>query len=415
MSFTSILSFNNLSIKEINRHKLFAAIYRNPNLPKQQLAQILDMSLSTIDTNIKGLLAHNLIMPSCTLKSTGGRKATGYSINALSKLALGIFIKKTSFIMTAVSLNGEMIAEEEIALTYEQTPAYFTALSQHVSDFSTQIQQQLSRQNQINTSFLGIALAIQGIVALDHDHEAHVTYGSILDNESLELSTIQQYFTLPCSLYHDSKAAAFAELWEHPNINNAALFLFNENMGGAVIFHNSVHYGNKCSGGLIEHIKVGHEQRRCYCGAYDCLECYCSGAALEQHSGMPFKEFFSKLREAQEQKVKDSPLLSIWDTFLNSLAHAIVTVSKLIDGRIILTGSIASYFTKEDQSRLLKLCNKDNAFPLKAEDIFVSLRSDSVVALGAARYIINTYLEGFEANPITDSKYHLGTIKFNAD
>lgn len=416
MATSPVLSFNNLSIKEINRHKLFATIYRNPNLPKLRLSQLLDMSLSTIDSNVKRLLHEGLIVPSGPLESTGGRKATGYSINARHKSALGVFIRAESVIICAVDLNGALIAQSEVNLPYRQDEAFLERLALTVSAF-------IGDHPELNAhSILGVSLAIQGIVTLDGAN-TRVSYGQILDNQQLTLSAIQRYFKLPCTLHHDSKAAAFAALWEHPQIENAALFLLNENVGGALIFNNTVHYGNAFQGGLIEHLKVDHLGLKCYCGDFDCLECYCSKHALEQQAQLPLNQFFAAMRSVAHPEYQ-----AIWQRYLEHLSIAIRQVHKLIDGTIILTGALAPYLTQADLQQLVALTNEHNAFALTQSsgmltqvgthetqmgDLLLSVNDDSIVALGAARYLINAYLECFEANPITDPKCNLMSIQLN--
>lgn len=425
MATNPVLSFNNLSIKEINRHKLFATIYRNPNLPKLRLSQLLDMSLSTIDSNVKRLLTEGLIMPSGPLESTGGRKATGYIINARHKSAIGVFIRTQSIIICAVDLNGQLIAKSEVNLPYSKDEEYLSRLATEVSAF-------IGNNPELNAkSILGVSIATQGIVAIK-DHETTVVYGKILDNEQLTLSEIQRHFKLPCSLHHDAKAAAFAALWEQPDLDNAVLFLLNENLGGALIFNNTVHYGNAFQGGLIEHLKVDHENRICYCGDHDCLECYCSKQALEQESKLPLSRFFDKLRHEQQDPSLDagSPLQTLWQRYLDHLSIALRQAHKLVDGTVIITGAIAPYLTYADLAYLVEHTNEHNAFPLKAQsentdnitpaqlqtqlgNLLLNIADDSIVALGAARYLINTYLECFEANPIKDPKYNLSSVKLN--
>lgn len=428
MAPSSVLSFNNLSIKEINRHKLFATIYRNPNLPKLRLSQLLDMSLSTIDSNVKRLLHEGLIVASGPLKSTGGRKALGYVINARHKSAIGVFIRAESVIICAVDLNGALIAQSEIPLPYQRHDSFWQHLASEVNAF-------IAATPELNPyAILGVSLAIQGIVAIEGE-QSHVIYGQLLNNQALSLSAIQRFFTLPCALHHDSKAAAFAALWEHPHLENAALFLLNENLGGALIFNNTVHYGNAFQGGLIEHLKVDHEGRTCYCGDHDCLECYCSKHALEAQAGLPLPSFFAHLR-AGTSPAHGLNLSQVWQRYLEHLSSAIRQVHKLVDGTIILTGALAPYLTEQDLAQLVALTNEHNAFPVisalapkahehtlttvalsadetQVGDLLLSLQDDSIVALGAARYLINAYLEYFEANPISDPRCNLATIKLH--
>ena len=88
--------------------------------------------------------------------------------------------------------------------------------------------------------------------------------------------------------------------------------MLNDNVGGALIFNNTVHYGNAFQGGLIEHLTVDHQGRQCYCGDYDCLECYCSKRALEQEAKLPLTDFFTKLHEPECPEA----LQQLWQSYL---------------------------------------------------------------------------------------------------
>lgn len=428
---SQIFNLNRLSLKEINRHKLFAAIYQNPHMPKLQLSRILDISLSTIDSNVKILLEEGLIEASGQLESTGGRKATGYVVNRFAKVALGVFISSNEALIIAVDLNGVEIARDRLELKYQQGDEYFAALSAKVNEFVDAQSAYFTSKN-----ILGLSCAVQGLLSPEQDQ---VAYGQLLNNYNLTLSYIQQHFAWPCSLHHDAKAAAFAELWEHKdeNIRNATMYLLNENFGGALILERMVHYGNRGYGGIIEHVKVANQGRKCYCGAYDCIEVYCSKSAIEHDSGLSLEKFFEVLRKEQAiDKANGVPstagsrplnitveelkamsegerVKTIWRVCLEKLGYSIRNINKLIDGQIIISGSIAFYMNDYDIECIISNANRHNAFRLTKEEFLVSRRSNIIVALGGARYLINAYLECFNANPFNDHKYNRHTLTLN--
>ena len=403
----TLLSFNKLSLKEINRQQVYAAIYREPMQSKQQLARSLNMSLSTVDSNIKSLMQSGLLEEAGTLESTGGRKAQSYQINAHAHYAIGLFLLDEKVIATAVDLNGAPLWEEHFSLELSDhafDDSYYTLLRDHLT--------KLLHKHKLQTEqCLGLAFAVQGTVtastaethpnftrASSAQTPDHVNYGILLlkSGQQITLEQVQSHFSLPCSLYHDAKAAAFAELWERPHIDNAALFLLNQNLGGSLIFNNMVHYGNQGRGGLVEHLKVGHEGRLCYCGNQDCLECYCS-----------------KLRSADAAE-KSPDLVELWQKYLHYLGVSIYNASRLIDGKIILTGALAPYLQQSDLKTLLECVNRyPNSFNLEPDDLILSPRSDAVVALGAGRHLINAYLEHFGANPINDQCYHANNLELH--
>ena len=52
-------------------------------------------------------------------------------------------------------------------------------------------------------------------------------------------------------LEHDSKSAAFLELWNHPELDSAVVFLLNRNLGGAIITNHQIHQGRSMHSGDV--------------------------------------------------------------------------------------------------------------------------------------------------------------------
>ena len=164
-----------------------------------------------------------------------------------------------------------------------------------------------------------------------------------MNNAGMKLDDFSRYLPYPCYLEHDSKSAAFLELWNHPELDSAVIILLNRNLGGGIITNHQIHQGISMHSGTLEHMCINPDGPLCYCGSRGCLETYCSANALEQAAGMPVKEFFPLLRE------KKSPqIIQIWKDFLNHLAFAMKNLNLVIDAPIILSGYLAPYFTEED-------------------------------------------------------------------
>lgn len=77
-----------------------------------------------------------------------------------------------------------------------------------------------------------------------------------MGNANMQFSDFSSRLPYPCHLEHDSKAAADLELWNHPQLDSALVFLLNPNLGGAIITGHEVHQGNHMRSGLIEHICI---------------------------------------------------------------------------------------------------------------------------------------------------------------
>ena len=367
-----------IALKKINRSKIYQYIYRSKLTSKLQIVQDLQMGLSTVSQNLNLLENEGLIEKNGYFDSTGGRKANAIQIVSDFRISIGVGILKNMFHITAIDLYGNTVYTDTIPLTYLNTAAYYQQITDKVKDF-------IEKNQYPEDKILGVSIATQGITSPDN---TTVIYGNIMNNTGMRLKDFSRHLPYPCHLEHDSKSAAFLELWNHPELDSAVVFLLNRNLGGAIITNHQIHQGCSMHSGTIEHICVNPDGPLCYCGNRGCLETYCSANSLEQASGMTIKEFFPLLRE------KKSPrLIQIWEDYLKHLAFAMKNLNLVIDAPIIISGYLAPYFTEDDTNYLLRQINSMTPFELKEEQILVGTHGQYTPAIGAALFYVKEFIQ----------------------
>lgn len=367
----------NISVKKINRSKVYQYIYRKKITSKLQIVQDLQMGLSTVSQNLNLLEQDGLIEKNGYFESTGGRKANAIQIVSDFRISIGIGILKNMFHITAVDLYGNTLYTNTIPFPYSNTPDYYKQVTDKIKEF-------IAINQYDEEKILGVSIATQGITSPDH---STVLYGNIMNNTGMILEDFSRYLPYPCYLEHDSKSAAFLELWKHPELDSAVVFLLNRNLGGAIITNHQIHQGSSMHSGTIEHICINPDGPLCYCGNRGCLETYCSANALEQAAGMNIKDFFSLLREK-----KSSQLTQIWKDYLHHLAFAMKNINLIIDAPIIISGYLAPYFLEDDIAYLTKHINVSSPFALNKEHIFVGTNGQYTPAIGAALFYVNQFI-----------------------
>lgn len=370
--------FTTITLKKINRSKVYQYIYKKKQTSKLQIVQDLQMGLSTVSQNLNLLEKEGLIERNGYFDSTGGRKAQAIQIVPDFRISVGVGILKKMFHITAVDLYGNSICTDTIPLPYSNTADYYDQVAVRISDFIL--------KNHYNTEKIsGISIATQGIISPDN---TTVTYGNIMGNTGMDLEDFSRRLPYPCHLEHDSKAAAHLELWNHNNLESAVIFLLNRNLGGAIITNHSIHHGISMHSGAIEHMCINPDGPLCYCGNRGCLETYCSANSLEHSAQLPVKEFFPLLRE------KKSPnLLQIWEDYLNHLAFAMKNLNMVIDAPIIISGYLAPYFTEDDIEYLLERINSASPFQLSRDHILVGTHGQYTPAIGAALFFVEQFIK----------------------
>ncbi len=367
-----------IALKKINRSKIYQYIYRSKLTSKLQIVQDLQMGLSTVSQNLNLLENEGLIEKNGYFDSTGGRKANAIQIVSDFRISIGVGILKNIFHITAIDLYGNTVYTDTIPLTYSNTAAYYQQITDKVKDF-------IDKNQYPENKILGVSIATQGITSPDN---TTVIYGNIMNNTGMRLKDFSRHLPYPCHLEHDSKSAAFLELWNHPELDSAVVLLLNRNLGGAIITNHQIHQGRSMHSGTIEHICVNPDGPLCYCGNRGCLETYCSANSLEQASGMTIKEFFPLLRE------KKSPqLIQIWEDYLKHLAFAMKNLNLVIDAPIIISGYLAPYFTEDDTDYLLRQINSMTPFELKEEQILVGTHGQYTPSIGAALFYVKEFIQ----------------------
>lgn len=366
-----------IALKKINRSKIYQYIYRSKLTSKLQIVQDLQMGLSTVSQNLNLLENEGLIEKNGYFDSTGGRKANAIQIVSDFRISIGVGILKNMFHITAIDLYGNTVYTDTIPLTYSNTAVYYQQITDKVKDF-------IDKNQYPENKILGVSIATQGITSPDN---TTVIYGNIMNNTGMRLKDFSRHLPYPCHLEHDSKSAAFLELWNHPELDSAVVLLLNRNLGGAIITNHQIHQGRSMHSGTIEHICINPDGPLCYCGNRGCLETYCSANSLEQASGMAIKEFFPLLRE------KKSPqLIQIWEDYLKHLAFAMKNLNLVIDAPIIISGYLAPYFTEEDTDYLLEQINSMTPFELEKEQLLVGTHGQYTPAIGAALFYVKEFI-----------------------
>lgn len=187
-----------ITLKKINRDKVYQYIYQQKETSKLQIVQDLQMGLSTVSQNLNELEADGLISRDGYFESTGGRKAQIIRIIEDFRISIGLGIMKDMFHIVAVNLYGDAIATETISLAYENSASYYTELAGHVEHF-------IKDHQYTPEKIEGISIATQGIISPDG---TAVTYGDIMGNMQMKISDFSSRLPYPCHLEHDSKAAA---------------------------------------------------------------------------------------------------------------------------------------------------------------------------------------------------------------
>ena len=364
----------NPEISHTNR--IFQEIYFQKNASKQEIAKQLQLSLPTVGQSLKALYAMGVIQKNGYFESTGGRKAERISVAPDARLAVGVSLLRESVRMTALDLYGRPVRERTYPLVFSRTQSYYKMFGETVNAFVEELKRP-------DDALLGVGLAVQGLVSRDGQT---IISGDILGYTGTDRAVFQENIRLNCRMFHDTEVAAFAELWQFPDIQNAVYLALNRNLGGALIVGRQVFRGDGVNSCILEHMRLIPGGRRCYCGQNGCLEEYCSIHALEADAGMNVDAFFDGLNRGEAHCVR------VFDDYLNHLTLAINNIRMVIDCDFILAGFLQPYLTQEHLQMLAEKVQAAASFKNMSFSFRRGVHGPNAAARGAALALISDFV-----------------------
>ena len=361
-----------------NTNRIFQEIYFQKGISKQEIAKQLKLSLPTVTQSLKELYAMEIITKNGYFESTGGRKAQIISVAPRAKIAIGVSLLREFIMITAMDLYGNPIKEKTFPIPFERSEAYYKA-------FGTAVNQFVDSLKYPDSAILGVGLAVQGLVSKDGQT---IINGDILGYTGTDRSVFQRNIRLSCRLFHDTEVAAFAELWQYPDIQNAVYIALNQNLGGALIMGRQVYLGDGLNSCILEHMRLVPGGRRCYCGQRGCLEGYCSINSLEADAGMDVDQFFEKLNAGDPHCAK------VFDNYLDYLALAINNIRMVVDCEFILAGFLQPYLTEKHLQMLDEKVKQAASFKDTTFSFRRGAHGPDAAARGAALVLISDYICG---------------------
>jgi len=370
---------NNIDIKKVNRNKIYQYIYRNTGMiSKQDIVTNLNISLPTVNLNLKYLREQKYIVESGTFESTGGRKPKAIAYNPDIRYAIGLDVSKDHVIIALIDLSSCVRLSKQFSLSFSTEEAYFVKVGRLVKEII--IESMIDQQR-----ILGVGIVLPVIVSKDN---RSIYFGSISDVgfEDGHVERFGAYIDFPCLFCNDANAGGFAELWAADYIENAFYLSLNNTVGGAVLLNNEIYYGENQRSGEIGHVTLIDKGRTCYCGKQGCVDAYCSALLLSNSANGSLREFFQRLKNGSLHH------LNIWNEYLYNLAQVINNLRMLYDCNIILGGYVGAYLD-DFLDQIKEMVTMRNTYDSNGDYISICKYKSHATAVGAALQFIDEFIK----------------------
>ena len=347
--------------KNVTKSKIVNYIINHKATSKVELSKDLNISMPTVLSNVKELLAGGIVIETGEYESTGGRKAKKISINPAYRYAVGIRITAKHIGFVLVNMKYEIEKYERIRLEFSTNTSYYSKIREELEAFLKDVE---NRER------------IPGIVNLEN---RMLVKSHALQLENYSLNFLEQVFSLPVYFENDANAAMRAE--DLNRYKNALYLSLNNTLGGAFCIDGKLILGENQKAGEFGHIILVPGGKQCYCG-----NVYCAASALTDDTSQTLEQFMQQLEERKESAQQ------VWQEYLEYLAVLISNLRMAYDMDIILGGEVGGYLS-DYMIPLEEKVMKYNGFDHDARYLKICSYKREASAVGVAKYFLQEFIK----------------------
>lgn len=294
-------------------------------MTRQQIIRGSELSPPTVGNYIKQLDAMGLIEE---VKLEGGRsqigrKASGLSIKADARYALGVEIRKDLFKLFLTDIYGHVVGS-----SFSETA--FSAEEMYLRPLAGRIEALLDQEHIDRSRVVGVGLAITSRVFED----TGLLSSYVLGIDKVSFLGFSKYIPYPISVRQIASAALFANVQRRKEHENLAYIWIGEVLAASVTLHHDFYYGKNSLGMEINHLCMERNGRLHSCGKRGCLGAYCSSDRLGGGLFGSLDAFFAALDAGDPLAERE------WEVYLDILSMAINNIHLILDCDIVLGGPV---------------------------------------------------------------------------
>lgn len=379
-----MIEVNHSKIKETNRKKIIKLLLEKNEITKLDISRELDISITTVSTNVSELKEEGIVEDVRPLESTGGRKAMSIKLNENCRYSLGIALTPAHIKLSLINLKKHEI--ESVRIRHNNNNIEDT-----VSIVKENIENILIKNNVNIEKVLGIGISIPGTV----DSELGIIkYSYLLGAKYFNIKERFEYLNVPIYVDNEANLSAYYEYLNKKDVVDNLLYVsITDGLGLGIIIDGKIYRGSNNASGEMGHIKISINGKKCKCGARGCLEAYASKNSILES----FNEISSKkINDIEEFETfynkNDEVAQKVLDEYLNILGIGISNLTMLLDPNIIVLGGDINNILKDKIDILKDVVYKDNLFTNESNCRISVTNFKESYLLGAAMLPIEEFL-----------------------
>ncbi|QAA33680.1 ROK family transcriptional regulator [Clostridium manihotivorum] len=380
-----MIEVNHSKIKETNRKKIISLLLEKNEITKLDISRILDISITTVSTNINELKSEGIAEDVRSLESTGGRKAIAIKLNENCRYSIGVALTPNHIKISLVNLKREIV--ENIRVRHKND-----GIEELILIINNSIDLLIKKYDLNEEKLLGVAFSIPGTVDFK---EGIVKYSYLIGIKNFNFKERFEYLKVPIYVDNEANLSAYYEFLNRKDVLENLLYVsITEGLGLGIIINKKIYRGDNNSSGELGHIKIAINGKRCKCGAEGCLEAYTSMNSLTEGYNEISEKVISDINEFEEKYNEKDPIaISVLEQYLKLLSVGISNLIMILDPSSIVIGGDINNLLIDKLEVLKKNIYKDNSFTDENNcSISIADFKESYL-LGAAMLPIEEFLE----------------------
>ncbi|ALB46404.1 MAG: ROK family transcriptional regulator [Clostridium beijerinckii] len=380
-----MIEVNHSKIKETNRKKIIALLLKKNEITKLDISRILDISITTVSTNITELKSEGIVEDVRSLESTGGRKAIAIKLNENCRYSIGVALTPNHIKISLVNIKKKVIESMRVRHNSDGIENIINLLNENIDLL-------MKKYNLCSANLLGIGISLPGTVDFK---EGIIKYSYLLGAKDFNLKEKFEYLDIPVYVDNEANLSAYYEFLNKRDILRNLLYVsITEGLGLGIIINGKIYRGDNNSSGELGHTKIAIDGKKCKCGARGCLEAYTSMNSLIDSYNEANSSNISDIDEFEERyNQNDKDAHDVLNNYLKTLSLGLSNLVMIFDPSSIVIGGDINNLLNDKIDMLKKEVYKDNLFT-NENNCSISIASfKESYLLGAAMMPIEEFLE----------------------
>ncbi|MBN7576819.1 ROK family transcriptional regulator [Clostridium sp. 2-1] len=380
-----MIEVNHSKIKETNRKKIIALLLKKNEITKLDISRLLDISITTVSTNITELKSEGIVEDVRSLESTGGRKAIAIKLNENCRYSIGVALTPNHIKISLVNIKKNVIESMRVRHNNDGIENIVNLLNENIDLL-------MKKYNLCSANLLGIGISLPGTVDFK---EGIIKYSYLLGAKDFNLKEKFEYLDIPVYVDNEANLSAYYEFLNKRDILRNLLYVsITEGLGLGIIINGKIYRGDNNSSGELGHTKIAIDGKKCKCGARGCLEAYASMNSLIDDYNEANSSNISDIDEFEERyNQNDKDAHDVLNDYLKTLSLGLSNLVMIFDPSSIVIGGDINNLLNDKIDMLKKDVYKDNLFT-NENNCSISIASfKESYLLGAAMMPIEEFLE----------------------